>query len=192
LFLELSEPVVWIPDLSPLVRGAGEREVEWYVLKYVAGKERVLQRIMDFIGVDYKIFSYKFKLPRTRKRSGRWVRRYWIPGYMFVEFDIRRDVWQELLRAPYVLEILGNPSPVPKLGDGSMVDLAARLCEHPEDPASETCIKPGTIVRVNKGSFVGFEAPVIQSTRSKVVLMPMLFGHLCEATVSVRDVTVIG
>jgi transcription antitermination factor NusG len=38
----------------------------------------------------------------------------WLPGYLFVEFDVVRDDWGQLKRIPGVIEILGAPTPLPE------------------------------------------------------------------------------
>ena len=186
---EVSE--LWAPSFVPAA-GCGTREPEWFVIRYVAGRERSVFRLVDFLKLRYRAFGYRFKIPRTRHRKSYYTTRQWMPGYFFIEFDVAHDFWQQLLYVPHVLEILGNPSPLPKVGSGSVVDLEARLPPTPEGPTTRTSIRPGTLVRIEVGPFAHFVGPVLRSDKRAVVLLPMVFGRPTELTVPIKDATVIG
>ncbi len=186
---------LWSPGFIPAIRGA-ERSTAWYVVKYVSGHEAAMLRVFKSLKLDYRLFTYQFRLNRTRHRKGRFTTRCWLPGYFFVDFDVERDLWQQIFHVPYILEVLGEPTPLPLISSkkhgSSMLDLMARLPENPEKPHAETSIKAGTVVRIDAGIYSKFSGPVIKSDRKYVMLMPMIFGRPTPVQISVRDITVIG
>jgi len=161
------------------------RRPEFYALRYVSGKETPVRRLLGLIGLHYHLFT--FERYRRRKRP---VVCAWFPGYLFLEFDILRDYWQQVLRVPYVLEILGDsrPRPMPLDGPGSVADLIERLPVRFERSTPVTRIPPGSTVRLLAGVCKGSTARVTWSDAGRVKVVMMMFGRPVEATMVLGDV----
>lgn len=171
-----------VEDFTSIVLRA-EREPLWYVLKYVSGKEKVLTWLLWHIGLPFQHLTYLQKVKRSAP-----VQRAWLPGYIFLSFDRIRDNWGQVLRMPYALEVLGDPSPLPP---GLVDDLVLRLPQRPAKPTAFSCIAPGTRVRFRKGAFAEHEGPVTWSDRRKVKVMLMLFNRPEELLADVSDVVIL-
>lgn len=173
-----------ISDFSPAVMSGASREPLWYVLKYVSGKERMLTWLLDHIRLPYQHLVYKQRVKRFKEP----VERCWLPGYMFLHCDIRRDNWGQVLRMPYALEVLGEPSP---LAAGLVDDLVLRLPMRPGKPTTFSCIAPGTRVRFRKGAFADRIGPVTWSERRKLKVLLMIFNRPEEIMSDVSDVEIV-
>lgn len=158
-------------------------EPSWYVLKYVAGKDKLLLRLLDHIGLPYKHLVYSVRVPRFKEM----VQRPWLPGYLFLNFDLR-DNWGQVLRMPYALEILGMPTALPP---GLVADLELRLPLKLSKPSAFSCIAPGTQVRFKRGAFQNHVGPVTWSERRKLKVMLMIFNTPKEIETILSDVEIV-
>lgn len=173
----------YVEDFVPMVAWA-DREPLWYVLKYVSGKEALVTRLLDYVRLPYRHLVFRQRVKRFKEP----VERAWLPGYMFLSFDRVRDNWGQVLRMPYALEVLGDPSPLPP---GVVDDLVLRLPLRPTKPSAFSCIAPGTRVRFRRGAFLDHAGPVTWSERRKVKVMLMLFNMPKEIEVDVSDVEIV-
>ncbi len=171
----------------PVVSQDSGREPAWHVLRYATSQERALRRLFDQVGLEHHVFLFHY---RTRRR--RPTLRHWLPGgYMFCRFDARRDRWQQTLRMDGVISYLGDPDPLPEAGEGSMLDLRARLPEHLEGNKPDARIAVGTEIRIISGVFTGHAAVVRASDRRTVDVLLMVFGGPTKVTLRVEDVEVV-
>jgi transcription antitermination factor NusG len=177
----LDEP--WVRQFSPAIIDNAGRKPEWFVLRYVAGKQRLLLWLLRYIGLAHHHLIYMQRMPRSKP-----VERAWVPGYLFVQFDPLFDNWGQVARMPYALEVLGDPTPLPT---GLIDDLVARLPLHLAKPSALSCVAPGARVRVRSGSFLSHEATVIWSDRRRLKVLLMLFGRPVEVTLDIRDVEIM-
>ena len=159
------------------------RNPEWFVLRYVAGHERLLLNLIRYIRVPYQYLSYKQPVPKSRP-----IDRAWIPGYLFLEFDRIRDNWGQILRMPYALEVLGAPTPLPP---GLIDDLVLRLPARLAKPSALSCVAPGVRIRIKRGSFQGHEAAVTWSDRHQLKVILMIFNRPTEVTLDFRDIEIV-
>lgn len=155
----------------------------WYAVRFGKINENLMLRLLNMVDLPYRIFTYQHQVARRRETT-----RSWLPGYMFVEFDIH-DNWGQLLRIPGVIEILGDPTP---LDEGVVEDLVDRLPKKLPKNASGTVIAIGSTVRILDGTFRGYEAKVIVSNETYVTVLWMMFGHLREQVLKLSDVEVVG
>ena len=173
----------YVEDFGPAVLASSGREPLWYTLRYVSGKEKVLTWLLGHVALPFRHLVYMQRVKRSAP-----VERSWLPGYMFLEFDVVRDNWGQVLRMPYALEVLGGPTPLP---DGLVDDLVLRLPLRPARPTAFSCVAPGTRVRLRGGAFAGHEGPVTWSDRRKLKVMLMLFNAPREIQADVTDVEVL-
>jgi transcription antitermination factor NusG len=173
-----------VQEFCPITPYATGRAPEWFVLRYVAGKEGFVSKLLRQVKLQFKYFVYT-----KRSRRFKPVELCWLPGYMFLNMDVVRDNWGQVLRMPYALEILGGPTPLPS---GVIDDLALRLPTSFAKPSALACIAPGTRVRVrNGGAYEGREGPVTWSSRRRVKVMLMIFSCPREFEIDVSDVEIV-
>ena len=176
---EVGDAVDWLPEFVHAIAetmGPGAqvlpRDPVWHIGSYAFPKERVLTEILDHIGIRWHLFRYQFH--RRRKKP---TLRSYFPGYIFLNFDARRDRWQQIHRIPGITGIFGRPDDPAQIPDDVMEDLLRRL---PSDPrrnnTSETSIPAGTLVRVLRGIFEGKVLAVESSTRKTARVVTVLFG----------------
>lgn len=164
------------------------RELWWYVVKFDVSRSRVLERLLRIVGLKYQIFVYEHHRPRRRPTI-----RSWIPGYFFVEFDINRDRWRQMLDIPGVMEVLGAPTALPAHGEGSVENLVSRcpVRVNPEGDELES-IPRGTTVRILRGTFAGEELRTVTwSERKRVRVLLVFFNRVIEPELRTRDVEVV-
>jgi transcription antitermination factor NusG len=101
------------------------------------------------VDLPFHVFSNRYRNAQQRETI-----RSWLPGYLFVEFDVARDDWGQLKRIPGVIEILGAPTPLP---EGQLEELISRLPTHLERTADDAVIPVGAEVWITAGAFAGRE-----------------------------------
>ncbi len=106
-----------------------------------------------------------------------------------MNFDVKRDNWQQVLRMPSVLDILGGPDPLP---EGMVEDLVGRLPAQVSRSTPVAAIAPGSLVKLQKGPLEGWECRVTWSDRKSVKVVAIMFGRPTEVQIPVADVRVIG
>jgi transcription antitermination factor NusG len=173
------------PEFLPTIVDYQEydRDPQWYVVKVVSTHEKILLRILDYVDMNYHNLTYLHFAPKKKPTT-----RAWVPGYMFLEFDMG-DRWQQVLRMPGVLEFLGKPTP---LSPGVMESLLERMPPYLPKAAATSCVAPGTLVRVIKGAYNMFELVVTAADRRNVEGVVFIFGRPTIARISRSDVEVIG
>lgn len=172
--------------LTPIGRESG-RCPEWFVLRFMAGKERILRRLLGLIKLPYHNLTYFHQVSskQTTERS-------WFPGHFFIEFDPALDYWQQVIRMPSVIEILGGPLPR-ALPAGMMEDLVGRLPSRIAKGNPLASVSPGQRVRIVNGVYDGNEGVVLWCGRKKVEIDGIMFcGRPTKARLDLADVVVIG
>lgn len=134
-------------------------------------------------------FKHLTFLQKIKHGHGKYIRRDWLPGYLLLEFDVRRDRWQQIIRMPYAIGYLGSPTPVPS----EIIDDLIRKCpERLSRPSAISCIAPGTNIKILRGPFSGHQAVVTWSDRRTLKVPLMLFGSRnVEVTLRSADVEVV-
>lgn len=160
------------------------REPQWFVLRFCTGKERFLKRLIGLTRIPCHHLTYLHfragKDPTTRA---------WFPGHFFVEFDLERDYWQQILNMPAVLEVLGKPTPLPQ---GTMEDLIGRLPRMTSKGAAHPRVAPGLRVRITSGAFDGHEGVVSWSDFKYAKVELLVFGGPVQAKVELANIEVLG
>ena len=173
----------FIDDFTPAISQSPNRTPEWFILRYVSGKERGLIRLLEYVDMPYLHLTYLQRVRRSKP-----INRAWLPGYFFLEFDRIRDNWGQILRMPYALEVLGAPTPLPP---GLIDDLVLRLPARLAKPSALSCVAPGVRIRIKRGSFQGHEAAVTWSDRHQLKVILMIFNRPTEVTLDFRDIEIV-
>jgi transcription antitermination factor NusG len=177
-----------IMDSPRDVGGCCARRPEWFVLRYVTTAERVLTRLLDFVGQERSVLMYE-----KRRRRMKPELLHWIPGgYMFLEVDLAHDRWQQVLHMPGAITFLGGPTPLPHEGAGSYADLLARCPRELPRPDAFTSLAPGTRIELVAGPCEGQRGVVTRSTRKDAWFVGFVFGAPREVRVSLSHVRVMG
>ena len=164
-----------------------ETQKNWYVLRAVSGKEA---KVKEYIEAELKhntlLQSHVFQVlipmeKQASSRNGKCVEREKIslPGYVFVEANLKGDVAHTLRFMPNVLGFLGgldNPSPVPQSDINRMLGAA-------ENTELENDINiPYSVdetVKVTDGPFSGFTGVIeeVNTEKHKLKVMVKIFGR---------------
>jgi len=160
-----------------------DREPRWFAARYVLSLEPALVRALTHIGQEHLVLLFD---KRIKKKI---TTRHWFPGYIFLRFDPFHDRWQQMLRAPGVIEILGLPSAIP---DDDMNDLVARCPRQLARNTELTVIPAGSEVEILNGTLEGHRGVVSNSYKRTVHVELMMFGRPTRAELLTRDVKIIG
>ena len=164
-----------------------ETQKNWYVLRAVSGKEA---KVKEYIEAELKhntmLQSHVFQvlIPMEKQeslRNGKRVEKEKIslPGYVFVEADLKGDVAHTLRFMPNVLGFLGgldNPSPVPQADINRMLG-AAENTELEND--IDIPYSVDETVKVTDGPFSGFMGVIeeVNTEKHKLKVMVKIFGR---------------
>jgi transcriptional antiterminator NusG len=172
---------------------------QWYVLKAVSGKEA---QVKEYIEAEIKhndfLASHVFQVlipmekhavTRGSKRVD--VQKVSLPGYVFVEADLRGgEITRSLRFMPNVLGFLGGvdtPSPVPQAEINRMLGTV----EDAEESADANIpFNVDDAVKVTEGPFSGFSGVVeeVYPEKKKLKVMVKIFGRKSPLELSFMQV----
>lgn len=185
-----SEVIDWLDDFLPAIPSntvspGVVRLPEWYALRYVSGREKLLFWLLGRIGLTHQWLSFSHRVKRRTKP----IRKAWLPGIVFCNFDRRVDRWQQVLRMPHVISYYGAPTAIPiEVFD----DLVKRCPERLDRPTAFSSVAPGTTIRIIRGPKAGLKAVVSWSDRKFVKVPMLMFGREgMEVTLKASDVEVV-
>jgi transcription antitermination factor NusG len=178
----VSGAVDYAPEFRPAICSpCDQRFPEWYVIRYVSGKEVAFKRALDMIRLPYHLFDFQEK--KHRKPA---ITKYWFPGYAFLQFDWGADFWQQLYQAPFFLEVINAPHFLPPkemdrlvkiLPDGKPKRRNAKVSE----------FDVGEDVKIVLGPLAGTTGKVLSAEPNYTVIITIIFGRPTQAKVSSRD-----
>lgn len=172
---------------------------QWYVLKAVSGKEAQVKEYIeaemkhnDFLSAhvfQVLIPMEKHAVSRGSKRVE--VQKVSLPGYVFVEADLRGgEVTRSLRFMPNVLGFLGGmdmPSPVPQSEINRMLGTVEDTFVNDDNNVP---FYVDDIVKVAEGPFSGFSGVVeeIYPEKKKLKVMVKIFGRKSPLELSFMQV----
>ena len=162
--------------------------MKWYVLRAVSGKEA---KVKEYIEAELKHnqmlsqFVFQIVIPMekhaTQRSDGKRVvkEKVSLPGYIFVEAEMKGDVAHTLRFMPNVLGFLGgldNPSPVKQSEINRMLGNAE------ETEIVDEVVIPYEVnetVKVTEGPFSGFSGVIeeVNAEKRKLKVMVKIFGR---------------
>lgn len=175
-----------------------ERQLKWYVLKAVSGKEG---KVKEYIEADINNGSYggyvsQVLIPTEKVqqlRNGKKVtkERNYLPGYVLVEANLVGEVPFIMRNTPNVLGFLGgmdNPAPVRQSEVDRILGRVDELAQEPEE--AEIPYVVGDSVRVKNGAFSGFDGTVeeVSHEKRKLTVMVRIFGRKTPLELDFTDV----
>ena len=172
---------------------------QWYVLKTVSGKEA---KVKEYIEAELKhnpqLSQYVSQIVvpmekhATQRSDGKRVvkEKVSLPGYIFVEAEMKGDVAHTLRFMPNVLGFLGgldNPSPVKQSEVNRMLGNAE------ETEIVDEVVVPFEVnetVKVTDGPFSGFSGVIeeVNTEKRKLKVMVKIFGRKTPLELSFMQV----
>ena len=160
---------------------------KWYVLKAVSGKEAKVKEYIDAEIKHNDLLANNISqvlIPTVKQatlRNGKRVvkEKVSLPGYVFVEANLKGDVAHTLRFMPNVLGFLGGldePTPVPQ------ADINRMLGTADETELEESMDVPYAVddtVKVTDGPFSGFSGVIeeVNTEKRKLKVMVKIFGR---------------
>lgn len=203
---DVKEVVTWLTEFfptiledDPLISGCVSRDPKWYVLRYAFQGETLLRRVLNMVKMEHTILQYEQEQPR-----GAPTIRAHLPGFMFLNFDMSVDRWQQIIEFPHVIELLGSPNskppgiigkprPLPSYGEYSMEGLRLKLPYRRKEKVTQDIIRSGCKVRITKGAYRMFTCAVsevnwfTQQIKGDVTI----FGRPSTQTFNIADVELV-
>ena len=171
---------------------------KWYVLKAVSGKEAKVKEYIDAEIKHNDLLANNISqvlIPTVKQatlRNGKRVvkEKVSLPGYVFVEANLKGDVVHTLRFMPNVLGFLGGldePTPVPQ------ADINRMLGTADETELEESMDVPYAVddtVKVTDGPFSGFSGVIeeVDSQKHKLKVMVKIFGRKTPLELSFMQV----
>ena len=171
---------------------------KWYVLKAVSGKEAKVKEYIDAEIKHNDLLANNISqvlIPTVKQatlRNGKRVvkEKVSLPGYVFVEANLKGDVAHTLRFMPNVLGFLGGldePTPVPQADINRMLGTAdeTELVESMDVPYAVD-----DTVKVTDGPFSGFSGVIeeVDSQKHKLKVMVKIFGRKTPLELSFMQV----
>jgi transcriptional antiterminator NusG len=166
-------------------------ERNWYVLRAISGKELKVKEMVDAAcknNSDLARYISQVLVPTEKvyaTRGGKKVlkERILLPGYVFVEAELKGDVERFLQETSNVIDFVrardGHKRPKPANADemARMLGAAEAEAEITEDTAGDYIV--GESVKVNYGPFSGFIGEIQEVNREKheLTVMVKVFGR---------------
>ena len=152
-----------------------DRDATWFLAQLKPNSARIAESNLCRQG-----FRTFLPLEEITKRSGsKFVKREQpvFPGYIFVAFDIAKGRWGAINSTNGVTRLVSfgkSPTPVPL---GIVAQLMLR-CDASGKLIPPRMLKPGDLVRVTEGAFLGFVAEIesLAPDRRVWVLMDIMGG----------------
>lgn len=171
-------------------------DLQWYVIHTYSGYEnkvkKDLERRIETMGMKGKIFRVLVPTEKeTEFRDGKKkiVEKKIYPGYVLVEMVMTEDSWYVVRNTPGVTGFIGpggsKPIPLPESEAKAILILVGEL----ETPKLKIDLLPGQQVRVLHGPFQGYEGPVQEVGKEKVVvLIPIFAGRSVPVEVEIDKI----
>ena len=156
--------------------------IQWYALRTMSRHE---QRVTDrLIGKDFHAFLPTIEAWSRRKDRRKRITRPMFPGYLFVECELTKDAWLDIVKTPGVANVLGytdKPTPVPHeqiYSIQKVVESGVHVRYHPH-------LNAGDRVQVVDGPLKGAEGIMtgVNEKRQRLVISVDLLNRAVEVEI---------
>jgi len=163
----------------------------WYAAIVEWQKETVAERAVRIAG--YESFNPRCNTSYLRRGRRVVVAKPYVPGYLFVRFDVARPGWTDINRAHGVKRILCNSPETPTRIRQSVMQ---ELFERCDGQVVDACVLDeialrhmpvGSRVKVLEGPFAGFEATVELSAPERLFVLVSIFGRTAPLELAPQD-----
>ena len=146
-------------------------------MRYRFTAERALLRVISITELEHDVLTFRYREEIRR----------WLPGYMFIRIDLEQDYWQQLMRAPGVVELLGDPTPI---SDDVYYDFRAR-CPSEVLWEERTIVPIGSNVEVLDGPMHGQRGEVVAQVNDDVMVEMEVFSRATQVRVAATNVMIL-
>ena len=158
--------------------------MHWYVATTHSQSELIASSNLKLQG--FNVFNPRCRVQRFLRGRRIIFFRSYLPGYLFVEFDVEDEAWRTIHSTRGIRGVLSaSPEEPVRLRPGIvdeiklMCDVEGFLLEKDTDEAILVpLIPPGSVVQILDGPFKGFRGMVRRSshTRVKLIMKSLLGG----------------
>lgn len=155
--------------------------VRWYCAQTQPYAELIAEQHLKDQG--FQPFNPRCEVTRITKGREVITRKPWLPGYIFIPFDIDNPIWPRINSTRGVKRLMPEwmerPSPVRDDAMQVLLDQCngqtVRAME--VDRAIAKVLWPGATVQVNEGPFAGFTGTVEWTDKDRVKVLCFIFGR---------------
>lgn len=154
----VEEALSHLPEEVESAEPYKDPSLHWYALRT---KSRHEQKVADrLVGKDIHVFFPTVEVWSRRKDRRKRIRQPMFPGYLFVECELTKDLWLEIVNTPGAANVLGyanKPAPVPEeqvYSIQKVVEAGVHVKYHPY-------LNVGDRVRVVDGPLKGAEGIMV-------------------------------
>lgn len=138
----------------------------------------------------FTVFNPRVRLAiRTRRGEHRLVVRPYLPGYILINFNAERDRWRSINGTRGVGKLFTCGEVPLRIRTGVVEQMLELMTDEGYavdqklDDVVKQHFKTGDRVKLSSGSFAGFEADVMMTSRDKVLVMLEVFGRRTKTAV---------
>lgn len=164
-----------------------ENEMLWYVLKVQSNREKsirdTLMRRIRQEGLEAafgEIVIPTEKVVETKSGKKRVFEQKLYPGYLMIRMMLNDDTWYLVRTTPGVGDFTGAAGkPIP-MQEHEIQRMLGREQQQKEEPVKvKVDFHPGEMVKINEGSFEGFEGSIesVDEADGKVSVLIQIFGR---------------
>lgn len=152
------------------------------------GRYRIAEEFVSQLG--YEVFNPKVQVTNGWLRGRRNVSiRQYIPGYIFVRFDIDEEGWQRINWQPGVRSLMYVGHEVPATVPDDVMEIMLRHGDLvPEHEVDRHLYAVGREVRVIDGPFSSFPGVIQDARRMRLTVLVSVFGRQAPVQLDRRQV----
>jgi len=164
----------------------------WYASTTKPAAEDLAEK--ELLRQGFTVFNPHVRLAvRTHRGDHRLVVRPYLPGYILINFNAERDCWRSINWTRGIGKLFTCGEVPLRIRTGVVEQMIERVSEdgyavdQKLDDVVISYFRTGDRVKLSSGSFVGFEADVVMTSRDKVLVMLEAFGRRTKTTVPVSS-----
>ena len=155
----------------------------WHVAETKPFRGLLAER--EVVGFGYPVFNPKvITIKKYRKRKPVANIKLYVPGYLFIQFDIEVEGWQRINKARGVKSLMYSSPELPvRISDNQLVPFMELwgssnfVDETIEAKADKFLFQVGAEVMAVEGPFASFPGTVESATTERVRALIMIFGR---------------
>lgn len=159
---------------------------KWFIVACRPSTER--QAAEAIIALGQTVFVPAYRKEYRHHRLKKWIKKHLplLPGYVFV---MASDHWSRVLDCEHVTRILRSQHAGDASAPIAIADDVVRSIREAQDAGkfddlrlNRSSMKPGDLVRVHEGAFIGFQGKVDNVSDESVVLLIEAMGREVRTT----------
>lgn len=163
----------------------------WYVMQVATGKEESVRQVCKkYLAEESYMDIFIIRFNRAKRYFGKWHRECEImfPGYLFIDTENPRDVYEELKQVPEITKLLGRDAEEFQPIEQHKENMFKQLLNIDYEIDISKGIILGDKVIVTEGPLKGNEGMIRKINRHKriAVLSLEMFGQSTDVTVGLE------